>query len=782
MNRLLENLEIAATDGEPVRLLSVDIFDTLLFRAVGEPAEVFERMPALQSGLIPGHFDGGEWRNLRVRAEQEARRLKHGHTGSREVTLTEIYAALPKAFTRRDKLMEVELAAEKSVCFVNPRMLDALATMRSRTDCAVVLTSDMYLSKSQLLELLQHAGFDPGLADDVFVSCEHGVSKRDTNLFRRILERYGVKPNEVLHVGDDVLGDMAAPASLGIRSAHYEVISGSDAAYPYLELEALQFGRCVPELRALRCLAAEHARAAPEEEQFWRQTGAMIFGPLCTGFAEWVLDKAEDLQVFHIFPFMREGAFFSRLLRAAAAFRSSSFHIQPLYVSRRALFLPSLGGGGLDPEQMEFLLHTNDIRVRDLFDMLGIVDGDGEFNDYSDMMIGATRSVMVEGGSVCDRLGEYLRRDDVQEAIRVSAGQARDALRLYLEAVGLRDKVITLDIGYRGTMQCLLEKVLQDVSAATQCTHLIMTGNEQTVTSLMQDIQIEGYLGTCGCNQDMLDQCHVRLLDLFMMCDEGTTCGYEVRDGHGVPVLEREYYLDEAQARQTQWVQDGVLDFLRVWHEVARSAPAIREWKQDPGELFKPVARLLAMPLPSEAQALGRWSYDENMSAQRLVPVIDSARLDQFKTMGLSSFLTGHVGRRGEWFAGMMALSSPYFFIMQHLAARNGFEKTRRVLYAETVLQSVDPEEMIVIAGAGEAGRDILRYLRIGRPNLCVEAFIDNNKILHGSRVNGVEILPFSHRLQSRCYVIGSLEYAVEIRRQLIRLKGNAIRIIQFRD
>src|SRR5437763_9842942 len=93
---------LSSFDG--VKVLSLDCFDTLLWRKVGEPTDVFHALAA--TGAFQRH---GLTAAMRIAAEVQARRVNWMLKGSMEVTLADIYRqALPKA--------GAELVAELAEC------------------------------------------------------------------------------------------------------------------------------------------------------------------------------------------------------------------------------------------------------------------------------------------------------------------------------------------------------------------------------------------------------------------------------------------------------------------------------------------------------------------------------------------------------------------------------------------------------------------------------------------------------------------------------------------
>lgn len=55
--------------------------------------------------------------------------------------------------------------------------------------------------------------------DVIFASLEEGVEKPDAGFFQIALDRFGVNPEEVFHVGDDVIDDLEGARALGIPVA-----------------------------------------------------------------------------------------------------------------------------------------------------------------------------------------------------------------------------------------------------------------------------------------------------------------------------------------------------------------------------------------------------------------------------------------------------------------------------------------------------------------------------------------------------------------------------------
>ena len=103
-----------------VKVVSTDIFDTLVWRRVAEPADAFELAAARlrAAGHLAGGLSDGAFAALRREAETEARLRRMREAGQAELPLAEIYALMPPwVFAGLDAAtaMETELEAAREL-------------------------------------------------------------------------------------------------------------------------------------------------------------------------------------------------------------------------------------------------------------------------------------------------------------------------------------------------------------------------------------------------------------------------------------------------------------------------------------------------------------------------------------------------------------------------------------------------------------------------------------------------------------------------------------------
>ena len=190
-------------------LVSFDIFDTLVFRTVQKPTDLFAQM-ARENGRL-NFFD------LRTGAERRAREEKFSAGGTREVSIRDIYAVLSRdAGMEAEEGIRAELRAEKGCCFANP-FLKQVFTLLLQAGKPVLIVSDMYLPGEMMRELLASCGYEG--YEKLYVSCDYGCSKGDGGLYRLVREEYPGK--RVIHVGDNAQSDVRMALKSGLSALHY---------------------------------------------------------------------------------------------------------------------------------------------------------------------------------------------------------------------------------------------------------------------------------------------------------------------------------------------------------------------------------------------------------------------------------------------------------------------------------------------------------------------------------------------------------------------------------
>ncbi|QTE67043.1 HAD hydrolase-like protein [Clostridiales bacterium] len=191
-----------------IKIVSFDVFDTLVERKVIIPSDVF----AIVGEKILGKQTAETFRKDRIIAEREARKGQI----SKEVTIQQIYDFLPKEYESfRLELMEEEMAEEINTCYPKNPIQKAYqyCVLLSKE---VIITTDMYLPREVIEKILNKCGYKD--YSSLYLSNEYNASKRNGDLFDIILKEKKITGKEILHIGDSPKADFISAKKRGINA------------------------------------------------------------------------------------------------------------------------------------------------------------------------------------------------------------------------------------------------------------------------------------------------------------------------------------------------------------------------------------------------------------------------------------------------------------------------------------------------------------------------------------------------------------------------------------
>lgn len=190
-------------------VVSFDIFDTAVFRCVERPSDVF-RIMAARTGV-------SDFVRLRINAESYARELNDRATGSREVTLDDIYQVLHDRHAIDPSWARTEAELEVELCRPNPYIKTVFDALQKQGKSLVFMT-DMYLPRVTIEAMLAKAAYTG--YGKLYISHEHKKRKGDGTLQQVLLAECSLSNQSVVHVGDSFDGDVAKSEQVGLKAIH----------------------------------------------------------------------------------------------------------------------------------------------------------------------------------------------------------------------------------------------------------------------------------------------------------------------------------------------------------------------------------------------------------------------------------------------------------------------------------------------------------------------------------------------------------------------------------
>ena len=205
------------------RLVSVDVFDTLLLRStMSEQERMLAGERAFAAVLARDGFEIDVASLLGIRRTLQRLAFRALGVGGvdREVRLIDlverqlILLGAPTSLSATRIAIEAEI--ERSALRPNRALAALLAAYRA-SGTRVVAISDTTLPGETIASLIT-AVHGRDVVDTVYSSADEGCSKRAGGLFQVVADREGVELAAMRHMGDDPVADLATPRSLGIAA------------------------------------------------------------------------------------------------------------------------------------------------------------------------------------------------------------------------------------------------------------------------------------------------------------------------------------------------------------------------------------------------------------------------------------------------------------------------------------------------------------------------------------------------------------------------------------
>lgn len=209
-------------------VISFDIFDTLILRPFSEPTDLFY--------FIGNNLSFMDFKNIRIQAEYEARIQCYESNKHMEIDINDIWNKLHlMTGIAAEKGIALEKQYEMQFCYANPFMKRVYKKVQELGK-TIVITSDMYMPKEFLKELLEKNGYTG--FEMIFVSNEHKASKAKGDLYD-IVKNTMITKGRLLHIGDNSHSDIAMAKKHRVKALHYPNVNQYSYMYRPYDMSAI---------------------------------------------------------------------------------------------------------------------------------------------------------------------------------------------------------------------------------------------------------------------------------------------------------------------------------------------------------------------------------------------------------------------------------------------------------------------------------------------------------------------------------------------------------------
>jgi len=551
----------AVIANEDIKVVVFDIFDTLLLRPLLNP-ESTKAIVAQKAGPEIGKT------YLRFRAEAEGSARQQA---GRDVGLDAIFAefaalsGLPDDAVRR--LHQLEEGVERALVAARPEVAEMLQFALSQGK-RVVLASDMYLPLPVLESMLATHGICGWHA--LYLSSDIGLRKDTGDLYRHLLAKEQVTPDQILMIGDNEHSDVQIPNDLGMKVWHVMRpvdMAQSAARMGPLVRQALTSNDLNEEL-ALGLLL--RANLAPVfYQQFssrdlvppnYQALGYTVLGPLVLSFAQWLTQQATADGMQRLYFLSREGEFLKKVYDIWAPHAGAAPPSEYLVLSRRAVTVPMIN----TIEEVEAIARTRYFEnhasafVRERY---GLILTEEEWSALERQgLLDADRQVEVTDEQI-DHIKPLLAA--LLPRILAQAQTEMPCVMAYLDGMGLNrgEKFAVVDVGYSATIQGRLNQLLGSKAHG----YYMMTDARAQPVADRFDVTVQGCFGQYVKFTDDATALLRQSFDLekLLSSDEAQIIRYHVLPSGAVAPEVRVLSRDEVRCQPIRAeIRAGALQFM----------------------------------------------------------------------------------------------------------------------------------------------------------------------------------------------------------------------------
>lgn len=518
--------------------VSFDIYDTLIKRCVTSPDDIFKVVANKFNKQSAEKISVEDFRNNRVLAGKKAK--EHLKNGLEETTIADIYEELPDSYKDiRTSLLRMEIQQEECCCVANA-CLKKVYDWCVKEKKKIYIISDMYLPINTIKLILKKCGYSD--YEKIYLSSDVKRRKRSGHLYDYFLDDAGLNASKVIHIGDDIRSDYIQALKKGIYAVKIPTVI---ANYKYKRLWSSKN----PEYNKIESLIGN--LSDPDWNEYF-QYGFEVVGPALYGFTIWLHNTALREGKNKLFFLARDGYLMQQAY--IKLYGEDALENNYIYVSRKSMAPAELRNNIEFPQLLELETPYHYWCFNELCEVLGVNTKAGRriWNEC-----GLSLDQKLKKGELLTNTKVKMFYEKVGIQVRNEAEQKNRSIVKYLRQEGFSGDVIIIDVGWAGTIQKRLQKLIHDYK---------------------MDVKIYGYY--FGLNPNALSSANVisyipKEVAPSLFCSQlmeypftqliGTTLGYEENeDGNVSPKLADYEYEGKEDADSTELIQKGMMYFIDV--------------------------------------------------------------------------------------------------------------------------------------------------------------------------------------------------------------------------
>ncbi|TCL00600.1 HAD superfamily hydrolase (TIGR01549 family) [Shimia isoporae] len=549
---------------ENFKIVSFDIFDTLLHRKVLAPVDVFELVQYRafeDTRSLLCHNLLSDFAETRRTAEVNARQRRIAEFGGEgEVTLAEIYhqwvsdTSSPTDIANWLKGLELDCEARLLYASVQGKSLYNAARAAG---CEILFVSDMYLPPEFVRDRLVSAGFDEDSSYPLYISGEVRLSKHNGTLFSEIARRENLEiGTHWLHVGDNLHSDVINARKAGLTAFH---ATWANIVNLPTNRRARGSGNAIHSL--MEALSEPHAIERMPKDALER-IAYQVWGPMLFGFTCWLIAHFRNTGIQHVVFVARDGWLMAKLFKLCVKkVPDVNFTHDYFHMSRKTGF--KTGVRDWHPERVWFYFSgKNESTANRVFSAAGLKAED-YLEDLKRVGIVDINTALTPAQK--PKAAKALNAA-YMDVLKKNAGMRQLFAKFYDDALTEHSRVALVDIGWVGNIQRCFLHSLSDPTASQRVFGYYL-GLHRDCKGLNSELgmQMQGWFNSSEKYDEFNDALltgGVELLEFILTAPHGSTIDLKASN-HGIePVLEVQTEEELEHQATAKRAQSGVMKFV----------------------------------------------------------------------------------------------------------------------------------------------------------------------------------------------------------------------------
>lgn len=738
-------------DNNEIKVISFDIFETLVFRKVAHHNDIFYKVG--KNDFVKNIYNTAEAFQMYRLSAQRAARLKF--LEKNEITFDEIYNELDLTYNQKEKIKNIELEQEYKSLYINKQISNWIKRAYDKGK-KVILISDIYFSKKDIEYLVIDKLDNKHLISNIYISSEYKERKFNKKLFEIVRNDLNINYEEMAHIGDNIHSDYNISNSLNIHTLFYNI---SKNFQDILDIEEKYIDTTTKKAANLRKMTSLLNPFEKKEEEFYFNYGAIIFGPILWEFSHWLNKLAKKEEIIQINFIMREGKTFEHFFKKF----NSKIKTNLLYASRKSIYLATLNENDFNFEKFNFFKFRT-FTILDIYDLYKIQLKNIILKDYSNTPIKEINKIYINDRNLLDIFMEDFSTN--KEQIKINIKKDKELFLEYLEQI--KQNAMIIDFGGGGTVNRNISKVLENKNLRSVLFFMHDFGYKvntatKTLSFLPYNEKTKSSLELIGRTPEFIE--------ILLNGLEKTTIKYEKIDDKILAITKHPIENSEDFNHLEKIINAfnlGIESFFILTKEYKFKSIINRE------TIALILGRCIEVPLKDEVEFLGKLHTDEGKGSSKTSQLILEEQKNNLLSLGLEKTyynLAQNINYKKidtHWIHGCIASIDNSF-----LPIIKGFTNIYpNQEYINNIIEILKRNKIskINIYGAGILFVKLKPYLL--KENIQIVSVMDTRANLSSFIFEGYEVNSISNVIdENNLYpiIVASVEYSFEISDLIIR-------------